>query len=612
MYSDEDEEIRSPRKQKQRGKDDDGDEVDREIENARPGRQKRIPPRTPYALYNLVPIPVSSDAEVRKLLALAAARRETRLLKFLADPEHSTRVFLSWYLRHEGLIWSPTHLISFPHLLSFFLSFLVRVRALPESERSLKKAAEVAKRAVAELGRTGKICRELPDRFGAGAKAIWGKRWEEEPWNFGGDEDVSSEKSLENSEPETQSSEVNKEAQEDALRRFEEELRVANVQILPADPVDLGFSPTELDTVKEEVESDQPSHEVELLDKSGATDVDTQGHIDSQIGSKEDGEASNEAETLLPPTEPYRQIVLPPSHEPTDSSIIDAGASAPQEIGGSAASVILSPAILGNQKDAVEKSIEIPGFYQPLAIANEDDPYHGLDWSKPDGKANATEVKAAKDAWKPSMIQPLMELFGMTILPLKYDAGGRGGPNKVGVVERSMRRVKAVFKPGEGDRERKWKGLDDDLTKRLSRVVLTPWLGWDDGGIAIEYRTPSVQGDSLRQTGENGAEQEFSRHAARYAHDPEKDDITLLVEPHVADLIMVGMGLGGTWVQLVPAREESPKSHSDRGRGRGRGRGQGHTAGGGGKPQKEFTFWYAEHVQLAVPSFWTVGRKKGR
>ena len=80
MYSDEDEEIQSPRKQKQRGKDDDGDEVDRELENARPGRQKRIPPRTPYALYNLVPIPVSSDVEVRKLLALATARRETRLL----------------------------------------------------------------------------------------------------------------------------------------------------------------------------------------------------------------------------------------------------------------------------------------------------------------------------------------------------------------------------------------------------------------------------------------------------------------------------------------------------------------------------------------------------
>ncbi len=82
------------------------------------------------------------------------------------------------------------------------------------------------------------------------------------------------------------------------------------------------------------------------------------------------------------------------------------------------------------------------------------------------------------------------------------------------------------------------------------------------------------------------------------------------MEPHVADLIMVGMGLGGTWVQLVPAREESPKSHSDRGRGRGRCRGQGHHRWGRREAAEEFTFWYAEHVQLAVPSFWTVGEEE--
>ena len=43
----------------------------------------------------------------------------------------------------------------------------------------------------------------------------------------------------------------------------------------------------------------------------------------------------------------------------------------------------------------------------------------------------------------------LMELLGMSLFPFKYDAG---------MVERSMRRVKAVFKPGEVDKEqnRRW------------------------------------------------------------------------------------------------------------------------------------------------------------
>ena len=68
-------------------------------------QSKRVPPRTPYALYNKEPTPVSSDAEVRALLARAALEKETKLLTFLNDPEKSIKVFLSSYIRKEGLIW---------------------------------------------------------------------------------------------------------------------------------------------------------------------------------------------------------------------------------------------------------------------------------------------------------------------------------------------------------------------------------------------------------------------------------------------------------------------------------------------------------------------------
>ena len=76
--------------------------------------RKRIPLRTPYELYNKDPIPVSSDAEVHALLARAAVEKETKLLAFLSDPEKSIKVFLSSYMRKEGLIW---------HVLSLFLFF---------------------------------------------------------------------------------------------------------------------------------------------------------------------------------------------------------------------------------------------------------------------------------------------------------------------------------------------------------------------------------------------------------------------------------------------------------------------------------------------------------
>jgi hypothetical protein len=74
--------------------------------------RKRFPLRTPYELYNKDPIPVSSDAEVHALLARAAVEKETKLFAFLSDPEKSVKVFLSSYMRKEGLIW---HVLSLPY-----------------------------------------------------------------------------------------------------------------------------------------------------------------------------------------------------------------------------------------------------------------------------------------------------------------------------------------------------------------------------------------------------------------------------------------------------------------------------------------------------------------
>ena len=107
--------------------DDDDDEFNADNSQTRPANEseqypqrplqpprKRFPLRTPYELYNKDPILVNSDAEVHALLARAAVEKETKLLAFLSDPEKSIKIFLSSYMRKEGLIW---------HVLSLSLSY---------------------------------------------------------------------------------------------------------------------------------------------------------------------------------------------------------------------------------------------------------------------------------------------------------------------------------------------------------------------------------------------------------------------------------------------------------------------------------------------------------
>ena len=101
--------------------DDDDDEFISNISQTRPTDKSQRPPhpprrrfplRTPYELFNKDPVPVSSDAEVHALLARAAVKKETKLLAFLSDPEKSVKVFLSSYMRKEGLIWHVLSLFS--------------------------------------------------------------------------------------------------------------------------------------------------------------------------------------------------------------------------------------------------------------------------------------------------------------------------------------------------------------------------------------------------------------------------------------------------------------------------------------------------------------------
>lgn len=130
-------------------------------------------------------------------------QREEKLIVFLNDPEKSIKIFLSSHMREQGLIWSVSqlpcatyfsleyyhrserNLINAPHLLSFFLNFVLRNRVLPRAshESAIRRALDIIELGKKELPLTYKIGQALPDRFSDGCKEMFGRKGGIE-WSF--------------------------------------------------------------------------------------------------------------------------------------------------------------------------------------------------------------------------------------------------------------------------------------------------------------------------------------------------------------------------------------------------------------------------------------------
>ena len=424
------------------------------------------------------------------------------------------------------------------------MSFLVRTRALPESERQLKRAVEIAQDAATELPRTGRLCRILPDALGKGAKACWGIKWEEK-WDFG----ISHQNGLKPTEAPAKEK-FNK---EETLKMFEDEVKKANLQLLSKETI---FGP-------------------EAPNENGDEEIDT------QITSPEPKSPKVATHTLEKPNwalAPDNLALHPPSPLAQPS-----------------------PPVIGSESASRSKR-KGPQISDDESEDSEEDP---RSWASPTGRPPTRSQKLAeKAAWFPPATQPLMGILGMTVLPLRYESG---------IAERSLRKVTSVLKPGEGSAGGKWRGVEEELVKRLARVVLAPWPDWDDGGMAPQFKTPTLVSSGTPSSsdpikGEEGSENGKS---TQIGHDPLKGDIIILVETIVANSLNVGMGVAGTWVQLVPLRSENFEggrgyNHS-RGSGRGR-RGANSTSGAAGAG-KEPRLWYVEELFMAIPSFWTVGEE---
>lgn len=204
------------------------------------------------------------------------------------------------------------------------------------------------------------------------------------------------------------------------------------------------------------------------------------------------------------------------------------------------------------------------------------------------GDTIADDTWAEEEAWKiPS--SSLMTLLGPTTIPLTHE---------VGYVEESTRYVSKVIMPPE-KKDKDVSCCSDPFTV-FAQVILKPYKEFAPDHWGTIQR-PQLVNDPLEQLeGASVGAGELSGPTSRFSrHDPEKDGITILVDPNLAPSFLRGMGVGGTFVQLVP--EKPTRTTSKRGRGRGRGG----ASSAANSRETDGTFWYPEKLTQVITSFWT-------
>lgn len=177
---------------------------------------------------------------------------------------------------------------------------------------------------------------------------------------------------------------------------------------------------------------------------------------------------------------------------------------------------------------------------------------------------------------------PLMAHLGATVLPFTHTAG---------VAERSTRKIVSITPPTglpvtKADKK-KLKGLTEvglvehDLSARLAKMTLAPLPA---GTQSADILPPTILASSRGPVVEDEAAL-VDETADPRPHHPLKDSITVLLDPVVAGHMLVGMHLGGAWVQIV---RQVPGDGAE---------------GGSGEPGKPTGFWYVEQLTSILPSY---------
>ncbi|PBK67101.1 hypothetical protein ARMSODRAFT_1086478 [Armillaria solidipes] len=148
----------------------------------------------------------------------------------------------------------------------------------------------------------------------------------------------------------------------------------------------------------------------------------------------------------------------------------------------------------------------------------------------------------------------LMALLGPTALPVTHTTG---------IVEQSMRRIADIIPPPKDAtalphaKDPSPEAVEAGLERRFTKVVLSPWLGSKTGSdeptISSLSKGPVLGKDDIESDAPPSGPK---------PHNSWKDNITIFVSENAAKELRVGMGLGGSWIQM--ARQQDFESQDDR------------------------------------------------
>ena len=198
--------------------------------------------------------------------------------------------------------------------------------------------------------------------------------------------------------------------------------------------------------------------------------------------------------------------------------------------------------------------------------------------------ASTVEVQATWDLEPPT----LLPLMGPSALPLTHTTG---------VVEQSTRRIVRIEPPRQprllAQTAPSAEAVEEDLACRFARLILAPWerLDKDRYEARTDVLPPSIlstsRGPVVLEEEEGEGEDGKS---VLGAHRPWKDEVAVLVDPTLTEVMLVGMGIGAIWVEVVRDKEaeESFAGASRKGKGK-----------------KEVPkYWYMEQLVHQLPSFY--------
>ncbi|KAI0650384.1 hypothetical protein C8Q79DRAFT_998242 [Trametes meyenii] len=215
--------------------DDDDDDDEDEMPNARPPKAARVVVTNDEEGSRAQTAPTASkprftEEQHQQRREYFREVRDTRMDRFLNDPEKTVKIFLSGYYRDRGLSMSEKSCKDGPLLIGFFLNFLIRNRVFPEYEKGLRKAVAVTEQARTELLHCFVVCKEIPDLFSNGCEVLYGTMTHSTVWmnaNTTSDSDEDG--------PDTKRQKTNGELSEAAV--LQEAVGQAPIEVIGADAV---------------------------------------------------------------------------------------------------------------------------------------------------------------------------------------------------------------------------------------------------------------------------------------------------------------------------------------------------------------------------------------